>query len=530
VELLSQRACDEPGAALYTLMRAGSPQASWSVGDVDLRARAIGALLQREARPGERALLLYPTGLDFGAALFGCLYAGVVAVPGPPPIPDRSLAEIARLAQEVGVSWVLSTCRIPAELTDTLSITPALRGARWLATDAVELDRADGWREGSARDADPAIAIATPFMPGTPGVLWLSHGELFDRVAEIQHHLGGARVDRSVTWLPPYIDMGLVAGVLHPLRARQHVALMSSLEFLRSPVLWLETIDRFGARASWGTEFAYALARAAFERSRGELDLSRWDVALVDTPGPTPALDRFARALEPSGFRDESFVYSGAASGGGAATWLGRHAEPGYREAVLIDPRTTRPPPDRDTPGELWLRARSIGEGYWEGRRRPARAWPAYRGDTGEGPFLATGDAGTLVDRDLAIHGPARDVIRLRDGSVEPEGMEAFLEGSHPSLGADAIVAFGVGTDGDESLVVAAEVAAGAWGSPGESEAWRTGIASIQERVEEYCGARAETVVLLRPGALGAADDPAARRARCRTRYLEGTLTPVGPI
>ena len=45
------------------------------------RARVIAARLQRMGMAGERALLLYPPGLDYIEGFFGCLYAGVVAVP-----------------------------------------------------------------------------------------------------------------------------------------------------------------------------------------------------------------------------------------------------------------------------------------------------------------------------------------------------------------------------------------------------------------------------------------------------------------
>ncbi len=45
------------------------------------RAMAIGGELQTLAASGDRVLLLFPPGLDFIAAFFGCLYAGNVAVP-----------------------------------------------------------------------------------------------------------------------------------------------------------------------------------------------------------------------------------------------------------------------------------------------------------------------------------------------------------------------------------------------------------------------------------------------------------------
>ena len=58
-------------------------------GELDRRARALAARLQARGLAGRRALLLYPPGLEFIAAFFGCLYAGVVAVPAYPPRPNR---------------------------------------------------------------------------------------------------------------------------------------------------------------------------------------------------------------------------------------------------------------------------------------------------------------------------------------------------------------------------------------------------------------------------------------------------------
>src|SRR3989442_1499224 len=54
-------------------------------GDLDARARAIAARLQALGAAGDRALLLHPPGADYVAALLGCFYAGVVAVPAYPP-------------------------------------------------------------------------------------------------------------------------------------------------------------------------------------------------------------------------------------------------------------------------------------------------------------------------------------------------------------------------------------------------------------------------------------------------------------
>src|SRR5215470_6193536 len=81
VELLRSRAESEGGRKLYTFLSDGAtPERSFSYADLDQRARAIGACLQNANAEGQRVLLLFPPGLDYIAAFFGCLYAKAVAV------------------------------------------------------------------------------------------------------------------------------------------------------------------------------------------------------------------------------------------------------------------------------------------------------------------------------------------------------------------------------------------------------------------------------------------------------------------
>src|SRR5919197_111157 len=86
VALLRRRASGDPGRAAYTFLAGGEVErGTLTYGEVDRRARAVAAALQSLGLGGERALLLYPPGLDYVTAFFGCLYAGVVAVPAYPP-------------------------------------------------------------------------------------------------------------------------------------------------------------------------------------------------------------------------------------------------------------------------------------------------------------------------------------------------------------------------------------------------------------------------------------------------------------
>src|SRR4051812_26701601 len=68
--------------------------------DLDEKGRIIAAHLQQFTRPGDRAILLYPPGLDPIPAFIGCLYAGVVVVPAIPPRPNQSASDFFRIIEE----------------------------------------------------------------------------------------------------------------------------------------------------------------------------------------------------------------------------------------------------------------------------------------------------------------------------------------------------------------------------------------------------------------------------------------------
>ncbi len=94
--------CQPEDVAFTYLVDGEDEQVHLTYRELDRQARAIGAWLEAHGLVGQRALLLYPAGLEFIAAFFGCLYAGVVAVPVYPPRRNRSLGRIQAIADDAG--------------------------------------------------------------------------------------------------------------------------------------------------------------------------------------------------------------------------------------------------------------------------------------------------------------------------------------------------------------------------------------------------------------------------------------------
>ena len=82
VDILHDRAQVSGDKIAYRFLVGGDKEElTLTYGQLHRRALAIAARLKDESKPGDRALLLYPPGLEFIYAFFGCLCAGVIAVP-----------------------------------------------------------------------------------------------------------------------------------------------------------------------------------------------------------------------------------------------------------------------------------------------------------------------------------------------------------------------------------------------------------------------------------------------------------------
>ena len=183
VEMLRHRAATAGDTIAYTFLVDGEHEGdAITYGQLDRRARAIAATLQgRGLEAGSRALLLYPPGLDFIAAFFGCLYAGVVAVPSYPPHPaqvSRALPRLLAITCDAEVSVVLCSEPVAVMAPAVAALAPALATLAWLATDEIDERRAMAWQ------APPLDANALAFLQYTSGStaapkgVMVSHGNL----------------------------------------------------------------------------------------------------------------------------------------------------------------------------------------------------------------------------------------------------------------------------------------------------------------------------------------------------------------
>ncbi|HUT18659.1 MAG TPA: AMP-binding protein, partial [Anaerolineae bacterium] len=310
VELLQRRAHSLPDQRAYTMLAEGqTDRIHLTYGQLDREARAIGARLQSVLAAGERVLLLYPDGLEYVTAFFGCLYAGAVPIPVYPPRLNRANPRIQAIATDAQARIALTTTSIAARLDVRRQHTPGLEGIHCLGTTYPEPGKDAGhWEESPLTGASVAYNQYTSGSTATPRGVVLSHSNLLHNLAHLQDAFRIRPEGMGVSWLPLYHDMGLIGGVLLALYVGGPLTMMSSTSFAQAPLRWLQAITRHKATVSGGPNFAYQLCVDRITpEERAALDLSSWQVAFCGAePIRADTLHRFAEAFAPCGFRPEA--------------------------------------------------------------------------------------------------------------------------------------------------------------------------------------------------------------------------------
>jgi len=558
--VLRWRAEHQPQRWAYTYLRDGEEDAAdITYGELDLRARAIAAAVQQRARPGDRALLLYPSGWEFIAAFLGCLYAGVIAVPAYQPNPrlERTLTRPRAIAADARPAVVLTTASLLSAAPGLVVGEPAFSAATWLATDA-EADDAGSFRHEAT--IDPGTLAFLQYTSGstsTPRGVMVTHGNLMHNERQLQRAVSLTEDSVNVSWLPLFHDMGLIGAVLQALHTGFPCVLMSPAAFIQRPIRWLQAISRYRGTVSLAPDFAYAMCvRQIDEADRATLDLSNWTAALNGAEPVRPeTLEAFAVAFGPCGFRREAmFPCYGLAestlmvSGGppfsgpvvlraqegplrrGTVAVTEDEGRPlassgqithGSR-VVIADPQTRVRCPAGQI-GEIWLVGPSVTAGYWESPAATEATFSARLAGTDEGPFLRTGDLGFLRDDQLFITSRLTDLIIIRGSNHAPQDIERTAESSHPALRAGSGIAFTIEDGGDARLVVVHEVRLDRLRVDCEEVAM-----AVRQAVTEEHGLDVYAVVLLKPGALPKTSSGKPQRRACRGQFLAGDLRQIG--
>ncbi len=561
-ELLRRRSRQFPTRTAFVYEDETGQAVEWTFSELDRHATTIASWLTGRADVGDRALLVYPAGLDFIAAFFGCLYAGVLPVPATYPKPRRPSPRLDTIAADCAPRLVLTHSSVLGGLClDQQS--PAVAGLVWEATDQLEAASSNDFELVSRTDEDLAFLQYTSGSTSEPRGVMISHANLLHNLETIRQGFevapaeSGDEAPTTVFWLPAYHDMGLIGGILTPIYVAATTYLLAPTSFLRRPLRWLELMSETRAQFSGAPNFGYELlVQKTTVEERATLDLSQWRLAFCGAePIHSETLHDFATAFAPTGFRKEIFypcygmaeVTLMVTGGRGpdvlreltvdreqlrlhqavrveschsqAQALVGCGLTLNGQQLEIVDPQSQIACADGRI-GEIWVRGRSVARGYWNQQAVNQETFQAkLEGRNGQ-PYLRTGDLGFRLDGELYITGRLKDLIIIRGRNHYPQDIERTAAESHEAIGMGA--AFAVESDREEKLVVVHQI-----NREHRQADFDEVIRAVRTAIAEEHELNPQAIVLIKPVSLPITSSGKVQRQRCRDQYLAGELKVV---
>ncbi len=495
VDILRYWTAEKPNAEVFRFYPQGEGEYTLhTFSEFDARCRAIASHLQ--PYKGKRALLLFNSGMEFLEAFFGCFYAGVTAVPAYPPRKNHNLGRLQALVADCAPSIILSADNVMAMAKPICeeAFSAEANALPWLITNTIP--NSDSGKYIDHYPIGPEIAFLqyTSGSTGKPKGVMVSHSNLMTNIRMAEKSFALPPLARCVSWLPLFHDMGLIGAVMTPIYWGSGSILMPPAAFLQKPLRWLKLIDELGKQTPIGSlnpNFCYQLCvdTISDEEAR-KLDLSAWIFALnAAEPVRSSTVEAFFEKFGPAGFTREALSPSfGMAECTVMATCrqkgdelvtkrVSGHkiAENQFVEKVdgsrvfvssgtncepqilrIVNPETLEVLPENHI-GEIWLGGAHIAQGYWGLPELSDETFKAYTHD-GQGPFMRTGDFGTLSDKQLFVTGRLKDLLIIRGRNHYPQDIEFTASNADPRLHLDNAAAFTVDIDNQEKLVIVQEV------------------------------------------------------------------------
>jgi acyl-CoA synthetase (AMP-forming)/AMP-acid ligase II len=555
-DVARRQADREPAGLPFTFIDysgACSVDSTLSYTGLDRRARQIAALLQTRGRPGERVLLLYPAGLDYLCAFFGCLYAGMIAVPAYPPLNPRLRSRLAAVADDCQASTALTTHAVLTALGERTQLPPPLARLRWITTDDALDAFESAWREPMVDREQIAFLQYTSGSTGTPKGVMVTHSNLLHNLCAIALHLQFSADDHHLTWLPPYHDMGLIGAILGSFCAGVPVSFMMPASFLRRPERWLREISSRRCTVSGAPNFAYELCLDKVpDDDLATLDLSCWTLAYSGAePVRADTLARFSQRFGSCGFQRRSFypcygmaettlfvtgkqrddppstvtidaslyandlvamVVADAESGAPSVEIVSCGIPADGHDVLIVEPATLSPLSDGAV-GEIVVSGPSVAAGYWQREADTAATFGAHVAERATA-FLRTGDLGFMRAGELYVSGRLKDMIISRGVNHYPQDIEGTVNHCHEAIRPGCGIAFSVSEANEERLVFVQEV--------GRREGARADeiFRAMREAIVERHDVQPFAIALIESGTIPKTTSGKLSRRPCREDFL----------
>lgn len=553
VTLLARRAVSQPDDRAYVFLDdRGAEEAVLTFRELHDAARALAARLTRIARPGDRAILVFPPGLEFLVAFFGCQLARVIAVPM--MMPRRQSARDSS-------AGIMANCQPAVALTNSAfairkDLQARFLGERiqWLSVDLTPVES----QAADLPEPDPQDIAFLQYTSGStsePKGVAVSHANLLANLEMIRISLGTTRQSTYVNWVPLYHDMGLILNALEAFYVGALCILMAPNAFMQRPLNWLRAIHHYRAEVGCSPNFGFDLCVSRYRADQMQgVDLSSWKVALNGAePVHAETIRRFAETFAGHGFdpnaafpaygmAEATLLIAGGRRGAGHVTRtvsrsrLQAHAVDAPIDQAdvqtlvgcgraLVNERIAIVDPDRcvrlaaDQVGEIWASGPNVARHYWRNAEASKVNLSARIAGADATNWLRTGDLGLLDEGgELFITGRIKDLVIIRGINHYPQDIEHTVQALHPALRQNCGAAFSVPDErGEETLVIVQEIERTERNRIDPAEMKEIIRAGVTDQHELF----ARHIALIRPGALPKTTSGKIQRSRARMLWLE---------
>ena len=568
IELLYLKAALHPERPAYTfLSESQDANISMSYGELVAQVDRIAHILRDKNLQGQRALILFPSNLDFLIAFLSCMAAEVVAVPAYPPRKNQNMARISSIVKDCRPQIVLTSSKIMEIAQPVFEGLKELRKLDFLCTDtniSISNIKEDALNCPSIKPETLAFLQYTSGSTGEPKGVMLTHGNLFHNQKVIQAADGNCQEGNIVSWLPLFHDMGLGIA-LQAIILGGHCSLMTPAAFIQNPQRWLWAIANDKAFLSGGPNFAYEHCVKMMKPELYEgLDLSDWKIAFSGAePVKSKTIEKFSNAFKPYGFSSKAFmpcyglaeatvaVSTSKINTGPNIICLNRNKLSENKieiceekevegvdsyvgcghtwfddELIIVDP-DTKEKLGNDKVGEIWLRSKSIGNGYWEKEKITEEIFNGKTKD-GEKGFLRTGDLGFLQNGELYITGRKKDLIILRGRNIYPQDVETLASESHEAINKNFSAAFTIDKKEETRLVLVLELEREFVRKVSTSDEIKQQIfQGIREAISREFEVQLDSIVLLKPGRIPKTSSGKVQRQACKKLFESNQIEVV---
>lgn len=566
IDLLSHKAKIHPERIVYTfLYNDNQNEINITYQELHTSAQQIAAYLQYLGLEGQRALLMYPSGIDYIKAFLGCIYANVIPVPVYPPGLSRNMLRLKSIMEDANTNMILTTSYLQSKINFHFSDELSSMDLKWISIDDIS-DIADlEWSQPNIEKDSVAFLQYTSGSTSSPKGVMVTHSNILHNESMIKLACQHNEETVMLGWLPMYHDMGLIGNILQPLYLGARCVFMSPMDFLQKPFRWLSAISKYKATISGGPNFAYDLClKKVTDEQKKELDLSNWEVAFNGAePVRYETIQRFTEAFKDCGFKlNQFFPCYGMAEATLFITGNKKLTKPvfkGFCKTSLLQNKVLeRPIISEDSVklvgcgmpwihqkveivnaqsltkcapneiGEIWVKGESVAKGYFGREQESIYAFNNTLKDINESSFLRTGDLGFVYEGQLFVTGRLKDVIVMRGKNHYPQDIELTVEKADQAIISGASASFSVDIDGEERLIVVAEIERKYRPRQGKEkdaiEYLDKVLKKIRQEVMEEHEIQPYAIYLLKTSSIPKTSSGKIQRRACKDAYLNHSL------